>query len=92
MRQLEGGEAALVFSSGMAAGAAVLQSLSPGSHVIFPEDMYVDFRNLIREYLPKWGIETTTLGTEMVERVGEAIRPDTRLVWLESPSNPLLKV
>lgn len=92
MRQLEGGEAALVFSSGMAAGAAVLQSLAPGSHVIFPDDLYVDLRNLIREYLPKWGVEATVLEAGKAEQVREAIRPNTRLVWVESPSNPLLKI
>jgi len=92
MRQLEDGEAALVFSSGMAAGAAVLQSLDPHSHVVFPDDVYVDFRNLGREYLPKWGIETTVVGTEKVEHIKQAIRPNTKLVWIESPSNPLLKI
>jgi len=92
MRQMEGGDAAFVFSSGMAAGAAILQSLTPKSHVIFPDDMYADFRKLTKEYLPKWGIETTALGTEKVEHVREAMRPNTRLVWLESPSNPLLRI
>jgi cystathionine gamma-synthase len=92
LRQLEGGQEALVFSSGMAAGAAILQSLSPNSHVIFPDDMYVDFRNLIRECLPKWGIQNTFVETEKVDEVRDALRPNTKLVWLESPSNPLLKI
>ena len=92
MRQLEGGEAALVFSSGMATGAAVLQSLAPNSHVIFPEDMYVDFRHLAQEYLPKWQIQTVFVGTEDAAKVKEAIKPNTKLVWLESPSNPRLKI
>jgi cystathionine gamma-synthase len=56
---LEGGEAALVFSSGVAAGAAVLQSLPPGSHVVFPDDVYYQFQVMDAYYLPRWGLEST---------------------------------
>ena len=92
MQQLESGEAALAFSSGMGAGADVLQSLEPGSHVIFPDDIYVDYRNLSREYLAKWGIETSTVAMEKLDDLRAALRPSTRLLWLETPSNPLLKI
>src|SRR5438132_10541772 len=52
LAQLDGGEAAAVFSSGMAAGVAILQTLPPGSNVIFPDDIYVTFRRLYRAFLP----------------------------------------
>ena len=89
---LEGGEAALVFASGMAAGIALLQTLPPGSHVIFPDDVYYGFRIAAGEYLPNWGISSTAVAMQDLREVEAAIRPETRLVWMESPSNPLLKV
>ena len=92
MAQLEAGEAALVFASGMGAGATVLQSLAPGSHVIFPDDMYVDFRNLGRDFLPKWGIESSNVDMGSAEAVSNALRPNTKLLWVETPSNPLMKI
>ena len=92
MAQLEGGEAALVFGSGMGAGCTVLQSLPPGSHVIFPNDLYTGFRHLYQEYLPHWGIETTVVEMEDLNQLKAAIRPNTRLIWAETPSNPLMKI
>src|SRR5947209_2132650 len=89
---LEGGEAALVFASGMAAGIALLQTLPPGSHVVFPDDAYYGFRVAAEEMLPNWGIRSDFVGMEDLEALAAAIRPETRVVWLESPSNPLLKV
>jgi cystathionine beta-lyase/cystathionine gamma-synthase len=92
LRDLEGGTAALVFSSGMAAAAAVLQTLPPGSHVIFSDDIYIDVRNLIRDFLPGWGVESAIEDLRDSEAVKRAIRPNTKLVWLETPSNPLMKI
>jgi cystathionine gamma-synthase len=92
MAQLEGGESALTFGSGMGAGCAVLQSLEPGSHVIFPDDLYTGFRNLYLEYLPNWRIETTVVEMADLSRVKAAIRQNTRLIWAETPSNPLMKI
>jgi cystathionine gamma-synthase len=89
---LEGGEAALVFASGMAAGIAVLQSLPPGSHTLFPDDVYYGFRAAAEEVLPNWGISSSFVGMDDPAAVEAALRPETRLVWLETPSNPLLKV
>src|SRR5215467_13479462 len=59
LRDLEGGAAALVFSSGMAAAAALLQTLAPGSHVLFSDDIYIDVRNLVHDFLPAWRVEST---------------------------------
>ena len=89
---LEGGEAALAFASGMGAGTAILASLEPGSHVVLPDDVYVDFRNLARIFLAKWQIEHTIVNMSSLGLLQAAIRPNTRLVWLETPSNPLMKI
>src|SRR4051812_30896321 len=89
---LEGGEAALVFASGMAAGVGLLQALPPGSHVIFPDDVYYGFRVAADEIFPNWGIRSDFVAMEDLGALAAAIRPETRVVWLESPSNPLLKV
>ena len=89
---LEGGEAALVFASGMAAGTALLQSLPPGSHVLLPDDVYYGFRAAAEEFLPNWGIRASFVAMDDLEALAAAVRPETRLLWLETPSNPLLKV
>jgi cystathionine gamma-synthase len=92
LAQLEGGAGALVFSSGMAAGAALLQTLEPESHVIFPSDIYVDFRTVAREFFPKWRIEYSIVDMTQTSVVRDAIRPNTKLLWVETPSNPLMQV
>ncbi len=92
LAQLDGGEAAAVFSSGMAAGVAILQTLPPGSNVIFPDDIYVTFRRLYRDFLPNWGIHPTVVKLQNLAELKAAIRPNTRLVWVETPSNPLMKI
>ena len=92
LRELEGGACALVFSSGMAAAAALLQTLAPGSHVLFSDDIYIDMRNLIRNFLPLWQIESTTADLRDVRALRASIRPNTKLVWIETPSNPLMRI
>jgi cystathionine gamma-synthase len=88
MAALEGGEDALVFASGMGATIAILQSLDPGSHVIFPHDLYVHARVAHQEFLPKWGIAVSVVDAKNLAAVRSALRPSTKLVWLETPSNP----
>ncbi len=83
---------ALAFASGMGAAAALVQSLEPGSHVIFPEDVYVHVRLAQQDYLPKWAIAATVVNMENPEAVARAIRPETKLVWLETPSNPRMNI
>lgn len=92
LARLDGGEAALVFGSGMAAGLAVAEALPPGSHVVLPEDAYYGYRVAARDFFPKWGLSTTFAPLDRPGALQAALRPDTRLVWLESPSNPLLRV
>jgi cystathionine gamma-synthase len=89
---IESGEAALVFASGLAAGAAYLQAMPAGSHVVFPDDIYYGFRHIAREFLPRWGMESTAVDMADPGRVAAAVRPDTRLIWAETPSNPLMKI
>jgi cystathionine gamma-synthase len=89
---VEGGARALVFGSGLAAGAAYLQAMPAGAHVIFPDDVYYGFRAIATEYLPRWGMEATAVDMSDLTQVAAAIRPGTRLLWAETPSNPLMKI
>ncbi|MBX3727380.1 MAG: aminotransferase class V-fold PLP-dependent enzyme [Xanthomonadales bacterium] len=89
---LEGGTAALAFATGMAAIDALLQSLPPGSHVLLPQDCYTGLRALARDVLQDRGIGTTAVDMTDPAAVAAALRPDTRLVWVETPSNPGLAV
>lgn len=89
---IEGGESALAFASGMAAASALMQSLSEGAHIIFPSDGYYGLRALSNEYLPRWGFTTSLVAIEDLDAVRRALRPETRAIICESPSNPLMNV
>src|SRR5690349_13590629 len=89
---LEGGRAALVFASGMAAGVALMQTLPPGAHAVFPHDAYYGFAVAGREFLRNWGVTTDFVDMTDLGALERALRPETRLVLLETPSNPLLCV
>ena len=89
---LDGGDAALVFSSGMAAGAAYLATLPAGSHVLLADDIYYGLREMAKDFLVGWGIESSSVDMADLEAVRGAVRKQTRLIWAESPSNPLMKV
>ncbi|WP_341944807.1 cystathionine gamma-synthase [Microbacterium sp. LWH11-1.2] len=90
---LEGGVNALSFASGLAAEDALLRGiLKPGDHVLLGNDVYGGTYRLLTKVLAPWGIETTTVELADVEAIREAIRPETKIVWLETPSNPLLKI
>ena len=89
---LEGGAAAVAFSSGSAATAAVFQALAPGDHVIAPHDAYYGTGRMLRETWSRWGLNATFVDMTVPEEVERALRDTTRLVWIESPSNPLWKV
>jgi cystathionine gamma-synthase len=89
---LEGGAASAAFSSGSAATMSVLQALSPGDHVIAPNDAYHGTSNILREVLAPWGLETTFVDMTDPDQAERAVRPNTKLIWIETPSNPLLKV
>lgn len=89
---LDGGERALAFASGMAAGAALLQALPRGSHVLLPDDCYYGYRKLAESWFERWGLSFDVVAMEDPDAVHRAIRPETRVLWAESPSNPLLKI
>jgi len=92
LARLDGGEAGLVFASGMSAGLAVLQSLAPGDRVLLPDDAYYGFRVAARDYLAKWRIACEIVEMSDLAQLARALETPTRLVFLETPSNPLLKV
>jgi cystathionine gamma-synthase len=89
---LEGGTAAAAFSSGTAAMMAVLQSLAPGDHVIAPGDAYHGTGKLLRDVFIPWGLEVSFVDMTDLQQVTAALRPTTRLVLIETPSNPLLRI
>lgn len=89
---LEGGEAALCFGAGMAAMAALLESLPTGAHVLVPQDCYTGLRALVADFLPDRGMSATAVDMADLDAVRAALRPETRLVWAETPSNPRLCV
>ena len=90
---LEGGSAAFAFASGMAATATVLEVLEKDSHVIVGDDVYGGTRRLFdRVRRPAAGLKASYVDLRDPAALEAAIRPDTRLVWLETPTNPILKV
>jgi cystathionine gamma-synthase len=89
---LEGGAAALAFGSGMAAMNGLLEALPSGSHFLYPRDCYTGLRSLADEFLPERDIRGTAVDMADLAAVQAALRPETRLLWAETPSNPLLEV
>lgn len=89
---LEGGAEAAAFASGSAATAAVFQALRPGDHIIAPDDCYHGTARLLREVFAPWGLQASFVDLGDADVVAAAVCPNTRLVWVETPSNPLLKI
>lgn len=90
---LESGTFGRAFGSGMAATDCVLRSvLRPGDHLVIPNDAYGGTFRLIDKVFTQWGIEYTPAAVSDVDAVRSAIRPNTKLVWLETPTNPLLNI
>jgi cystathionine gamma-synthase len=89
---LEGGEGALVYSSGMGAAITLLLALVPDSHVIFPEDVYTHVRVAHQQYLSKWNFQVSVVDMQDQSAIDHAIRPNTKLVWVETPSNPRMQI
>ena len=92
LASLEDGREALCFSSGLAVAAAVMQGLEPGDHIIAPDDVYWGFRNVVGVVYGKFGFETSYVDVTSIDDFHAALRPNTRLVWVETPSNPLMKI
>ncbi|MDQ4092964.1 MAG: cystathionine gamma-synthase, partial [Actinomycetota bacterium] len=90
---LEGGRYGRAFASGMAAADALLRATcQPGDHLIIPDDAYGGTFRLIDKVFRHWGVEHTAVALSHVDAVRAAIRPTTRLVWCETPTNPLLSI
>ena len=90
---IEGTDAARVFASGMGAiTTAILALLKAGDHIVAQRDIYGGVTKFFSEWLPKLGIETTFVDTNDYEQHARAIRPNTKMLYLESPTNPSLRV
>lgn len=92
LASLENGHSAMAFASGTAATAAVFQALAPGDHVIAPTDAYYGTGKLLREVLAPWGLDIAFVDMKDHGAIERAVTPRTRVIWVETPSNPTLAV
>jgi cystathionine gamma-synthase len=88
---LEGGEACATFGSGLAAVTAIFQGLQPGDHVLAPLDIYHGTANVLKHLFAKWQVSASFVDMTQLDNVTHALQPNTRIVWIETPSNPLLQ-
>ncbi len=89
---IEGAEHGIVFASGCAATTTVIQTLSAGDHVIACDDLYGGTYRLFTKVIARFGVDFTFVDMTDPDAIEEHFRPNTRLVWLETPTNPLLKL
>ncbi|WP_104192503.1 cystathionine gamma-synthase [Cryobacterium sp. Y82] len=90
---LEGGKHGLAFASGLAAEDTILRAiLKPGDHVVLGNDVYGGTHRLINRVHAAWGVLNTTVEMSDLTAVEAAIRPETKILWVETPSNPLMKI
>jgi cystathionine gamma-synthase len=89
---LEGGARGFSFASGMAAETVLLMLLKPGDHVLLADDVYGGTYRLLARVLADWGLAFDTVDMTDVDALRAAVRDETRMVWVETPSNPLLKI
>lgn len=90
---LEGGRHGFSFASGLAAEDALLRALlQPGDHVLMGNDVYGGTHRLVNRILVPWGVALSTVEMSDLDAVSAAIRPQTKVLWLETPSNPLMKI
>lgn len=93
LADLEGGDDAVLFASGMCAATTTFLAMLPqGSHLVVTSDCYRRTRQFIRQYLTKLGVETTVIEPANTQKLADAIRPETKLFFTESPTNPYLRV
>jgi len=90
--QLEGGKAGFAFATGMAAETTVMHLLKAGDHIISGDDVYGGTYRLFQNVMRNFGLEFTFLRMDNRQRIEDAIKPNTRMLWLETPSNPLLNI
>jgi len=89
---LEGGAAAAAFASGTGTTMSILQALNPGDHVLAHVDAYYGTTRLLREIFVRWGLQADFVDMSDLDAVKKALRKNTKLAWMETPSNPLLKI
>jgi cystathionine gamma-synthase len=90
---LEGGVRGFAFASGLAAEDTLLRTVcSPGDHVVIPDDAYGGTYRLFAKVLERWGLAYTAVPQQDLDQVRSAIRDNTRVVWCETPTNPMLRV
>ena len=89
---IEGGKHAIAFSSGMASADSCMKLLSQGDHVVCCDDVYGGTARLFNNLMTNYGVEFTYVDSQAAENVEIAIRPETKMVWIETPTNPLLKI
>ncbi len=92
MAKLEGGALAHAISSGSAAMMTLFQALRPGDHIVSSDDMYFGIRVQLKEFFAPWGLATTYVDMSDLDAVRAAMRPETRLVIFESPTNPMIRL
>ncbi|MGD8378685.1 MAG: aminotransferase class V-fold PLP-dependent enzyme [Gammaproteobacteria bacterium] len=89
---LEGGAACATFGSGLAAAHALFSGLGPGDHIIVTEDAYHGLLRQLHELMQPWGLQASFVDTTDIDAVTDALRPATRMLWVETPSNPMLRI
>jgi cystathionine gamma-synthase len=92
IKELEGGDSCAVFSSGMAAISSVFQTLESGAHVLVADDVYFGTRKLMWEFGDKWNLEVDFIDMTDLDKVESSLKEETKLLWLETPSNPRLLI
>lgn len=92
LTELEGGEACAAFSSGMAAIGSVFQAMEEGSHIIVPKDVYHGTRKTLNTFGKRWKLEFTFTDMRNLNEIQENIQSNTRLIYAETPSNPLMHI
>src|ERR1700691_5379115 len=92
MAKLEGGNAAYVFTSGMAAIDSLFRLLRPGDHAIISEAVYGGVIRLTTQFLVQWGLEFSFVDTSSPAEVERAIKPKTKMIYVETPTNPTMCV
>jgi cystathionine gamma-lyase/cystathionine beta-lyase len=90
--QLEGGKAGFAFATGMATETTVMHLLKTGDHVISGDDIYGGTYRLFQDVMSDFGLEFTFVRMDTSKSIEEAVRPNTKMLWIETPSNPLLNV
>ncbi|MGL5793941.1 MAG: trans-sulfuration enzyme family protein, partial [Waterburya sp.] len=92
LASIEGGKFGLAFASGLAATTTVLSLLKSGEHIIAGDDLYGGTYRLLEQVVKNWGITTTYVNIDRPNAFEAAIQPNTKLIWIETPTNPLLKI